>query len=418
MNHKVAISFSHTNYCLRSAGTEKFIRGFSDIIQREGYSHLNLFSFYDDRGRMRTRLFGVNYNDRFIGIYKYDVMIQVLDSLLVQYNLQVSCIHLQHLLHHDLQVISNVIARMKVPVYVMVHDYYLVCPELKLVSSNHGFCGLSSPSEEKCRGCEYDVEARRHFDNVTQFLQQISPWIKTIIAPSAYVAKGMRRILPEYKDRIVVRQHLQYDYSSMDSEINGRIRIAFAGGQMAAKGYDRWKELVANTTNREYEFYYLGTGHDEIPGVRNVYVSSAEQGDDAMSRALKDNDIHIAFLWPIWAETYSYVLYELAENGVYILTNDISGNICDVVADHGNGQIFNRMEDCIHYLKDPQTVRDQVNWYRSNGEFHIQNVKSNMTCEDLISDAEVMYRASSCKRGVGIRPLETLLYRMKYRGRL
>lgn len=414
MNQKAVISFSHTNYCLRSAGTEKFIRSLSENIQQAGYSHLNLFSFYDDRNLMKTKLFGVNYNDKFVGIYKYNDMIEVVNNLLYRYKITVSCIHLEHLLHHDLDMITRMATLMKVPIYIMVHDYFLVCPELKLISTKYGFCGLTPPSREKCKGCAYESRAKEHFDIVTRFLREISPWLKSIVTPSEYVAEGMKRIFPELKDRIILRQHLEYDFAQPMGKLQGKIRIAFAGAQMAAKGYERWEKMVSSLPEGLYDFYYLGTGTKEIQGVKNVYVSSAEQGDDAMSKALKANGIHAAFLWPNWAETYSYILYELSENGVYILTNPISGNICDVVQKEKNGQVFERFQDCVDFLMNEEKFREAIDHFRTKGGFHIKNVRANTRLEDVIPDGQSFYSANRKSESISKKKLETFLYRIKY----
>jgi len=62
-------------------GTEKFIRELSRNLQNNGYSHMNIFSFYDDKGRMKMKLFGVNYNECVVGIFKYCDLLRVIDSL-------------------------------------------------------------------------------------------------------------------------------------------------------------------------------------------------------------------------------------------------------------------------------------------------------------------------------------------------
>lgn len=415
MNKEAIISFSHTNYCLQSAGTEKFIRGLSENIQSAGYSHLNIFSFYDDKNLMKTKLFGVNYNDQFVGIYKYNDMMTAVDNLLCQYELKIRCIHLEHLLHHDTEMIKKIIFQMRVPVYVMVHDYFLVCPELKLISTNHGFCGLTPPSQEKCNGCAYGNKAKKHFDTIKHFLNEISPWLQCIITPSEFVAKSMKLVFPEYKEIIAIRQHLEYDCAEVpDRKIQGKIRIAFAGAQMTTKGYEQWKALVSCIPDGIYEFYYLGLGKERIRGVKNIYVSSAEQGDNAMSKALEMNKIHVAFLWPNWAETYSYVLYELAENGVYILTNNISGNICDVVDKEKNGQIFETLQDCIEFLLEEKKAKTIINDFRVHGKFHIKNVRTNIKLEGIIPETQVLYAPKKNNKKVSQKRLETLLYRIKY----
>ncbi|MFR2988444.1 MAG: hypothetical protein ACLTMR_06340 [Faecalibacillus sp.] len=46
-------------------------------------------------------------------------------------------------------------------------------------------------------------------------------------------------------------------------------------------------------TVSEYSFYYFGTGKEKIDNVTNVYVSSAEQGENAMVEAIRKEALDI-----------------------------------------------------------------------------------------------------------------------------
>lgn len=418
MENKTILSFSHTNYRLRSAGTEKFIRELSVNLQQAGYSHLNIFSFYDNNNYMKVKVFGVNYNGSFMGIYRYADLIRVVDAFSYTRQLSICGIHLQHLLHHDVDELKELIKKMKVPVYIMVHDYYLLCSELNLISTNKGFCGLDAPSLEKCCGCDYQEEGIRHFQNMRSFFSEISPWMARIIVPSEYVKKAVCGAYPQYAGKIVVRPHLLYNIKKTCYQPTDKINIAFAGAQISSKGYNEW-EKVADVLkeNEDYKLFYLGAGKKQLPGVTNIYVSSAVQGDNAMARALKEQHIQCAFLWPAWPETYSYVLYELSENGIFILTNDKSGNICDVVKQKKNGRVFHTLQECLEFFANSEELKKEVNNYRANGDFHIEDVHRNTSLAELVDEGAQGYMSAD-KQSIVPRMLETVIYRVKYRNRL
>ena len=413
----VVISFSHTNYCIRSAGTEKFIRDLTNDLQLKGIHHLNFFSFYDEKKRMKDKKIGVNFDNQFVAIYSYSKLAEVIDALIVKYELRVTAVHLQHLLHHDLKCLSAVLLKLLVPVYLIVHDYYLLCPELKLISDRNGFCGVSRPSAEKCAGCKFADQAMVHKQNVDLFLASIKSCIAGIITPSSYVTTRMQIAFPELSDLIITRPHLKLTGQKRYQALESKIKVAYLGTQTAAKGFYDWKRLVNLLSDQpQYEFYYFGTGEEQVDGVKNIFVSSVEQGENAMVNALKRHEIDVAFVWPNWAETYSYVFYELSSCGVFVVTNLISGNIYDEICKKQNGIVFEGIQECVEWFKDNTVVRDAVNQYKLYGEFRPAHMEVNHSLADLLSDKKTY---SLCKKKVCIPSvLHTAAYRVLYHKKL
>lgn len=413
---KLLITFTHTNYMLRSAGTEKFIRTFSKTLYEQGYMHLNFFSFYNEPSKKRKSV-GVNFNNKFIGIFEYDSLQKIIDYFVASNNLEVVSISIQHLLHHNLEVLSKVIKSCGVNVTLMVHDYYCICNQLKLVDSNGKYCGLTKPNEIKCSNCKNRDLGLQHHEKIVCFIDEIKEYVSGVVTPSEYVSKGLKMIFPDLEKVISVRPHLILTGKQKYEFINGKINIAFAGAQNKEKGFEEWKELISSMESTDrYNFFYLGAGKEEIQGVKNIFVSSAVQGDDAMVNALKNNNIHCAFLWPGWAETYSYVYYELAITGVYILTNSISGNICEEVNAKRNGQIFSDVAECVKWLSDTQNVYECINDYRQNGEFLPDNSVDNKSLKEFvtINNTYVVRHAAKVKKDFKL----SFFYEFKYRNLL
>lgn len=409
---KTVISFSHTNYCVRSAGTEKFIRNISCELNKEGYSHLNIFSFYDDGVNRGKKQFGINLDDRFIGIYKYVDLHKAIESILSKNQLCVSTIHLQHLLHHDLDAISSIIKNYRVPVVVFAHDFFLFCKNPNLINSNGEYCGTQSPEKSKCSLCKYYDIVNPHLARTKSFFSSISQYLRAIITPSDFVADAFRATFKEYKHLIVVRPHLVLEGNRVYRAISTKVKIGFAGGQITAKGYEEWKKLISTLDNSVYEFYYLGTGKEVLPHVNNIYVSTSEEGEYAMIEALRDKEIVIAFLWPLCSETYSYVFYELAVNGVFIISNKNSGNVCKEIQTKNNGITFESFSECLQWFSDYENVIKVVNKFRVNQGFHPERYSVNADLTNIVIE-ENNYSAQEMKCSCKL--LHSLAYRIKYR---
>ena len=133
-----------------------------------------------------------------------------------------------------------------------------------------------------------------------------------------------------------------------------------------------------------------------------------------MQNALNEYGIHCAFLWPNWAETYSYIFYELAINDIYIITNEVSGNISYEVKSKHNGIVFENFSKCLEYITDVNNVKNDINQYRTKGSFHICNLKMNTDISNLVINNGKVYENKKSKK-IYKNLLASLLYCAKYK---
>lgn len=408
---KMVVSFTHSNYCIKPTGTEKFVRNLSEILQHDNYDHLNFFSFYSD-----VKSVGVNYNDKFMGVYGYEQIANIISFYANKYCDNVVALHFQHLLNHKLDILATVVNTFKVPVSIVLHDYYLICNRLKMIDTNDHFCGVSKPCTEKCIECRNKEIGMKHFNEMHRFLNAIDPFIYRVIAPSEYVAERVTNVFPEIAEKIVVRAHLRLSGSAAYTPNNGKIRLAFVGAPMKEKGFSDWKQLVREIRDKcpdKYELFYFGTGKQVIDGVKNVYVSTSEQGENAMMDSLRNYGIECAFVWPNWAETYSYVYYELALCGIFIISNKISGNICSEIKRNGNGRIFSERRDAVTWFLNSETSRKEINTYRTNGKYKPKKSEVNTNLFDFVfscGSKNTEYVEEPLSRKI----VKSILYRFKY----
>ena len=409
---KMVVSFTHSNYCIKPTGTEKFVRNLSEILQDGNYDHLNFFPFYSD-----VKSVGVNYNDKFMGVYDYEQIAEIINFYANKYANDVVAVHFQHLLNHKLDILTAVVNNLKVPVSIVLHDYYLICNRLKMIDTNEHFCGVSKPCTDKCIECLNKEMGIKHFDEMQHFLNTIDPFIYRVIAPSEYVAEHVKRVFPEIAEKIVVRAHLRLSGSVAYTPNNGKIRLAYVGAPMKEKGFSDWKQLVREIRDKcpdKYELFYFGTGKQVIDGVKNVYVSTSEQGENAMMENLRNYGIECAFVWPNWAETYSYVYYELALCGVFIVSNKISGNIYSEIKQNENGRIFSDRRDVVAWFLNSEDLRKEINTYRVNAEYKPKTFEVNTDLSDFLFPRTLKNREHVGKTLINKKIAKSILYRLKY----
>ena len=330
-----------------------------------------MFFPIDPRRAKQPNYCGVIYDDRFIGIYRYGGMSTLIKKVMAQNNLLLDSVCMQHLKNHNLHRLKSIIEEFQVPVNVIIHDYYSLCTNFRMVDSQEVPCGDTRPSEEKCAHCHVRQRGIPHFKAIYEFYQSILKYLHKVLVPSEYVRRSMEKAFPFLEPFIYTRPHLVLHGEDRRDllQADGKIRIAYVGAQIRDKGYGEWKKLVdALSKTERYEFYYFGFGTDSMENVTAVYVAGASD-QRTMDDYLKAYQIDCALSWSHCPETYSYVYYEMSVAGVYVLTNQDSGNITHQVKVNGNGHVFDSFEACMDQLTQPDQMIKWINEYRQNCTF-------------------------------------------------
>lgn len=380
--NRLILSFAHTDYQYYTFGTEKFMRNLDTLLISEKINHLNFFGF-NRIGKIFPYI-GVNFNGIFQGIIhkkKIDCIVKEYKSKL---NFCIEKIYLQHLLNWDIKLIAKLIQKEKVPVIIFLHDYYFECVRFSLTNGKNEFCGEEKPSEKKCKNCKYWRKEKRHILKMNNFINTVDLTVESFIAPSEIVKHIFVNVFPKMEERIIIRPHLIVEGLKKYEPVSERLIIGYHGNQDEKKGYQEWK-IITKRFAVYYEFKYLGIGKEKIRGVKNVFVSTALQGNEAMINAIKKEKISIAFMWSKCPETYSYVYFELLQNGVFIVTFKDSGNIAMLVNENGNGKVFDTLEECIGWLSNPDEVLRCVNEYRCSSGLKPERIINNPSTENLFT---------------------------------
>jgi glycosyltransferase involved in cell wall biosynthesis len=214
--------------------------------------------------------------------------------------------------------------RLGVPYDVVLHDYFMLCPRIDLITGEGAFCDVAPP--ETCVRCVVTHGAEvREFDPLAwrrdhlAFLQGAD----RIVAPSDDVAARMRRYLP----RPIAVWEPESD-AGYPPEQTPRVceaeplRIVTLGALNVGKGL-RVVQALADAAGRAgapLQVSVLGPASEPLP--RSVAVRGTFLSED-LGRLLQEAAPHAVFLPAIWPETWSFVLTAALKQGLPVIAFDI-----------------------------------------------------------------------------------------------
>lgn len=215
-------------------------------------------------------------------------------------------------------------SRLGVPYNVILHDYYVLCPRVDLVTGDGTFCGVAPP--EACFRCvaEYGAELSR-FDPLSwrrdhlAFLEEAG----RIVVPSEDSAERLR---PHLRKTISV-WHPEDDRSlpperTPQLSADEALRVAVLGALNVSKGL-RVVQALADAIQQAavpLELSVLGPTSERLPA--GVTVTGAYRPNE-LDRIIGDAAPHILLFPAIWPETWSFVLTEGLRRGLPIVAFDL-----------------------------------------------------------------------------------------------
>ena len=391
MSEKCIIYISSTNYNLVSAGTEKFMKGVMDLFEKEKVHSLHFFPLSNINNKLQKlgiekNYIGINCDGAFIGIYLLDDMVAAVKFVADKYNFEFDRIIVNQLHLWNLSKLTKMFELLELPIFLVVHDYMMICPYMMEKDSNTLECGrnIDKPSAHRCGKCKYATVEKVHFKNFVSFLEDNRERICRVVFPSDSSKQNWINVFPYLSESSIIRSHLKYNILKEDRSLNKKIRIGYLGHISDIKGYSEWLKLMRCLDDKNFEFYYFGgdVKQAERDGAKGIYVNFNLKKLPSMVEQLKFNNIDIAFLWSNCQETYSYTYYEAFEAGCWIVTSFHSGNITDQVLKNKNGKVFKNVDECIDYLNG---LKGNISTAR------IVNVKNNSSLTEFMPQQNVVF---------------------------
>lgn len=370
MKEKFVLSIGFTQYLRDRGGMSKVIMEHQNLFNEAQVSYVHLFAVKKLMCRDRITLFsyfGMYIDGKYEGIFSAAQITQWLSDKFGQGHCLLD-VHLHHMLYMKPENVKAILEALpEVSVKVFLHDYYLACSNYNLMKNGETFCGGRGLDKELCNGCkayERSVETEQKLHAMlNSFVDRI-----TFISPSFITKNIFLTFHPEYKEKVMVLPHqipkLHYRENLDELKDGEKIRVAFMAMPRVHKGWQTWEKLVSRMRGKDYEFIVFNSSNEQYEDAEKVKIEFTEQNLNAMVEALRKKKVHIAFLWSICAETYSYTYFEALSSNCFVVTYKDSGNIADSVRRENTGCVFETEDEMLELFSSPEKVREMLNKYR------------------------------------------------------
>lgn len=293
----------------------------------------------------------------------------------------IGAVHYHHFLYMDdfWMKLGN---RLYVPFYVTLHDYYTICPLIKLIGMDGTYCRL--PSVKICHQClahkkiYFELERKMDIDDIVKWRAKWEKYLSqaaTIFVPHHDVQKRLSKVWPEVKMTVfenpeIVPVSLEAGKAKRKRE---KIRVGVIGALDEAKGagviFGVAEELEKRHLPVELVLFGQFLEHKE-PFPRTLTVLGPYT-EEKVYQQIADEEIDY-FLFPaLWPETYSYTLSIPIRLGIPVLGVDI-GAIGGRIQEHGWGEVY-PYDSSIEYICNRLIHFDYKYYACKKEKFKIKN---------------------------------------------
>ena len=232
-----------------------------------------------------------------------------------------------------------------VPLRLLHHDYFPVCPSLNLIDAEDRFCGV--PALERCRVC---ASANRHFRGpeadalpasapapVFDMAERRRAWQAffnladrhVFFSRSALATMRLAFALGDERVRIIphLSDHVTVTPLAPPAAERHRAapvaRVAVVGGIGVAKGSRVLEAMVRLAEAHRLPLVFELFGNIYRPIASEHFRDNGAYQPDQLAGRLAERGCHAVFLPSIWPETYCYVVDEVVGLGLPVGVFDI-----------------------------------------------------------------------------------------------
>ena len=251
----------------------------------------------------------------------------------------------------------------------LFHDFYTVCPTIKLLDENFHYCGGNcTPSSGDCVADLWPPESFPPLKG-----RWVRRWREIMVLTSNF---------PFLKDRDfgVIPHGRSFDAMRKFARVPNLlepVRILVAGNIDKPKGAGRILSLRDLDVLGRLEFHILGNSIEDLKGPR-IICHGPYKREEFAARAASIH-AHFGAVLSIWPETYSHTLTELWSIGLPVLAFDL-GAVAERIQTAGGGWIIphhdaNAALDAIFsIIGDNDSYREKVTnidrWQESEGRIN------------------------------------------------
>lgn len=253
---------------------------------------------------------------------------QVIASWIQQWSIDL--VHIRHLGWHSLGLIP-VIKALDIPLIHSFHDFYTLCPTVKLLDNNQQHCAaVCTPGTGKCIHELWPTDAFQNLKH-DQIIVWQSLFRKALSYCDAFVTtnRSAKDLVlaryPElmYKPFEIIDHGRDFNYFqnlAHKPEPGEKLRIICPGHIGEAKGLRLIQQIALR--RQDIEFHILGTVTQNLELPENVVIHGEYLREQFFKRAAQIKP-HCGAVFSIWPETWCHTLTEMWAAGIPVIGIDI-----------------------------------------------------------------------------------------------
>lgn len=214
-----------------------------------------------------------------------------------------------------------------VPINMLMHDFFAVCPTINLLDYTEHYCGI--PDCKECNTCLPKVKSLQALDYVSMDMwrekwHEFMDSCQEVVVFSNDSKNIMEKAFGKFEN-IVVRPH-QIEYIpkiEKNYKITETLNIGLLGVLTKHKGRTIISQLlgIIERDNLNIRIVLIGSTPEKINSP--VFKETGAYTRDSIPRLLLENDIDIFLIPSIWPETFSYTTAEIMKMDLPIMCFDI-----------------------------------------------------------------------------------------------
>jgi glycosyltransferase involved in cell wall biosynthesis len=313
---------------------------------------------------------------------EYDSLIA---SWLVEFAIEM--VHIRHIGWHGLGL-PWVCRQLGIPVVLSFHDFYLICPSVKLLDEKLRYCGGTCTAGPGPCAAELwnpeDTPTLKH-EWVNVWRQQTAAMLEAVdgfVASSEGARQTILANFPEIDDRAFEviphgRDFKSFSSTAVKPNSARPIRVLAPGNLSIAKGANILAELDALDRDRRLDIHTMGD--ISAPLVRDSLHHHGKYERDDFVGLVKKIKPSFGLILSLWPETFCHTLTELRAAGIPVIAFDM-GAVAERIRAEGGGVLVQERSAAAIYrailetTADPKTydalLADIRQWQAGHGRDH------------------------------------------------
>lgn len=299
------------------------------------------------------------------------------DKKLVEWALryEIDIFHYRHFALHSTSA-PRKLKQIGVKLIFSFHDFYTICPTVKLLDSKNSYCGGVCTKNDDEVDCKVDVWRNSDIEKLrNEYIYNWNARIQNnLLSFDAYITTSnsakelIQKRLPVTKKKLFSVIPHGRDFENFLQPINisnppDILHVLVPGGINLAKGGGVIVEL-SRRLKGVVQFHVLGTLAKAVGKPDGVILHGEYNRDDFVSRVHSLSPrMHIGAIFSIWPETYCHTLTELWAAGLPVMGIDY-GAVGERIAESGAGWICkpNNLDLLVDFFIDLKYSPKKINF--------------------------------------------------------